>query len=665
MGRHVTITTDGTGETLCLGVTRSVDHAAETTFQEWLEEFQNIEQVYNEILTPAEMEEVRDFCSDTLWPNVKATASDHTADQVAVADKVQDHRKKVGFAARGIRALRAMPSAERDALLSAEKQRAVQTAGGVEAWLRLSAPQRQELEREMLHLLQIRLGEAEFNKLTPSQQNLVRFFIRSGCCMHKDLNAVVYGNKAMMASWAAAGLTGPIKLHNRDNAIAAKSGEPAAQAHAEEVSQGGAVKAAWLFGSLFNNSEDKKGYADLFRVFLEDKYTTCPWIPNTQASRFQSNYEMAHFILHFRADAIEKFNNMEKNVWDALHDGPTLSELAALAFYGTAVGRPYMSEVRASGLVDMMGLGPLHLAIITHCDIISQCPEILCIPPDSDGTLPGSLFGLPFDDTKLLSVLNELQKQGLLPHLEVPVAAFFAGACTGWRRFSHEFLPGGSIASATAEQRAGLVIPATNNMSESLVGAWGAEKRRAPATRVPFFNSKTMFRRNGTSPFLEGLLPGARARLRRMERRLDGLGLSKLEDRHQMEHERKKEAEGQAAEDRAKARLAAQEQKLNAIASTRFLSLGAMLDYRTRASLTGKILDANIFWHRHRGQPNVQRKLKKTRPGPGGNWNVDEKYALLHAILSYDFDPTACGTPDEPFDFTPLADGPQRRRKRS
>ncbi|EJD35852.1 hypothetical protein AURDEDRAFT_130393 [Auricularia subglabra TFB-10046 SS5] len=654
MGRHITVTANGAGETLCLGVTRSVDHAAETTFREWLEEFRDIEQVYNDILTPSEMEEVRDFCSDTVWSNINAMASDHAADQVSVADKVQDHWMIVGFAARGIRAMREMPPTERDRLLSAEKQRAVQSAGGVEAWLRLPAVRRQEIERELLHSLHVCLGEAEFNKLTPAQQNFIRFFVRSGCCMHKDLNAVVYGNKRMMASWAEAGLPGPIKMHNRDNAEAAKSGESAASARADEVSQAGTVKVAWLFGTLFNSSEDKKGYVDLFRIFLQTKYTVCPWIPDTQACRFQSNYEMARFILHYRADCIvfltqqrlgkkdRKFNNLEQNVWNALYDGPTLSELAALAFYGTAIGRPYMSEVRATGLVDMMNLGPLHLDVIAQCDIISQCPEILCMPADSDGALPGSLYGLPFDDTKLLAVLDDLQKQGLLPHLEVP------------------FLPGGSIASATAGQRARLVIPATNDACESLVGAWGAEKRRAPTTRVPFFNSKTMFRRNGTSPFLKGLLPGAHARLRRLQRHLDALGLSKLEDMRQMEHSRKKQKEGKDAEARAEARLTAQREKLDAISPTRFLSLGAMLDYGARATLTGKIINANIFWHRHRGQPNVQRKLKKTRPGPS---NVDEKYALLHAVLSYDFAPTADGSIDDPFDFTPLSDGPRRSRK--
>ncbi|EJD42095.1 hypothetical protein AURDEDRAFT_48665, partial [Auricularia subglabra TFB-10046 SS5] len=571
MGRHVTVTSNGSAETLCLGVTRPVDHTADTTLLEWLDEFRDIEHVYNICHAASEESEALIFGYDEMWSNIKATTSDHAADQVAFADKAQDHRMKVGLTARGIRVLRDMPAAEFQALLHQERWKLVQSVGGVEAWLRLPLQKHQELEREMLASMQLRLGEDEFNKLSPSEQAFVRFFIRSGCCMHKDLNAVVYGNKRMMASWAEAGLQGPKKLYNRDNTVAANSDSAETRAHADEATQAGAVKLAFLFGLLFNNPQDKVGYSGLYRVFLEDKYVCCPTIANTQASRFQSNYEMARFILRYREDSLHflrqekmkkrdrRLNNLEENIWDALHDGPTLSELAALAFYATAIGRPYMRQVRASALVNMTALGPLHLRVIEHCAYLSKCPEILFSGPDDDDSIPGTLLGAAYDDPELFDIIASLEQQGLLPHLDVPVRTFFAGAQEGWTRFSPEFLPGGSIASATKEQLATVVIPATNDHSESLVGGWKAEKRRAPSTRVRFFNSKTMLRRNNGIPFFKGLAPTMHLVIRRETRRRDALGLSKLENRRQIEHERAKAAIGEAAEQRKRDKAAALE----------------------------------------------------------------------------------------------------------
>ncbi|EJD48804.1 hypothetical protein AURDEDRAFT_122735 [Auricularia subglabra TFB-10046 SS5] len=548
MGRHVTVTAGGAAETLCLGVTRPVDHTTETTFQEWLDEFKDIELIFNECHADSEMSEAEEFAYFTLWEHIHATATDHAADQVAFADRVQEHRMEVGFAARGIRAMQDMRPVEFQALMCDEKSRMVCAAGGVEAWLRLSTAQHQELEREMLHSLQVRLGKAEFAKLSPSEQAFVRFFIRSGCCMHKDLNAVVYGNKRMMASWAEAGLPGPMKLYNRDNSRAADSGSSEAQARADEVTQAGGVKLAFLFGLLFNGPDNKMGYSGLYR-----------------ASRFQSNYEMARFILHYRQASIDflrdqqlgktkrDLNHLEQNVWDALHDGPTLSELAALAFYGTAIGRPYMHEVRRSGLVNMTDLGPMHLRVIELCEFLSQCPELLYADAEPDGKIPGSLFGDPFDDPMLFTVLDDLQRRGLLPQLEVPVKAFFAGAADGWRQFSKEFLPGGSIASATEDQLATTIVPATNDHSESLVGGWKAEKKYAPSMGI--------------------------------------------------EHQRKKAAIGAAAQERKEKKALDLEARLDVVAQTRFLSLGAMLDCEASKHILKKVLVDNVLWHRKRGQP--------------------------------------------------------------
>jgi len=53
---------------------------------------------------------------------------------------------------------------------------------------------------------------------------------------------------------------------------------------------------------------------------------------------------------------------MEKNLYNALQDPPTLTELAVLALYGQAVYHPYVSQIRGQNM-NMLDLGPLHLEV--------------------------------------------------------------------------------------------------------------------------------------------------------------------------------------------------------------------------------------------------------------------------------------------------------------
>ena len=72
------------------------------------------------------------------------------------------------------------------------------------------------------------------------------------------MNSVKGGAQAMAKYWKAAGLVGPIKLMNRDNAATA------AQTHALEVSTGGAVRLTLLVGMLLHHKDDKKCQQDSF-----------------------------------------------------------------------------------------------------------------------------------------------------------------------------------------------------------------------------------------------------------------------------------------------------------------------------------------------------------------------------------------------------------------
>jgi len=61
---------------------------------------------------------------------------------------------------------------------------------------------------------------------------------------------------------------------------------------------------------------------------------------------------------------------MESNLWKALYDSPTLSELAILTLYGEAVSYPYVKVIRSTSELgekqNMLDLGPLHQKVSAH-----------------------------------------------------------------------------------------------------------------------------------------------------------------------------------------------------------------------------------------------------------------------------------------------------------
>jgi hypothetical protein len=59
---------------------------------------------------------------------------------------------------------------------------------------------------------------------------------------------------------------------------------------------------------------------------------------------------------------------MELNVYNALQDPATLTELAILVLYAQSVTHPYMCSVRRQGMecTNILDLGPLHFDLKAH-----------------------------------------------------------------------------------------------------------------------------------------------------------------------------------------------------------------------------------------------------------------------------------------------------------
>jgi hypothetical protein len=278
--------------------------------------------------------------------------------------------------------------------------------------------------------------------------------------MHKEMSSAKGGNSCMMAMWSKAGLNGPIKLMNRDNAAAAAGGSSSAKVHAAEVSGAGGVKATSLAGAIFNHKDDKKGQQDSVQAFMLVELGYGVPFPDTSNICYYSHCAAAleliiHISLYIKFlelvhDKKESgsFNHMEQNLYKALHDIPTLTELAVLALYSLAISTAYMKHVCGDEKANALDLGPFHEKVKAHCRAIINNPDILLAPAASH--IMGNLSGEPWDRPEGFYAVHALMPT--LPHLRQALVAFFEGALDTWERFTSEFAADGLIANSTAAE---------------------------------------------------------------------------------------------------------------------------------------------------------------------------------------------------------------------
>ena len=326
------------------GINSAVDHKSETQLQGWKDMITRMYEVYN--ASPL-------GCQKPLNPLefarlVTGMNTDHAEDQKKLVRLFQTWKAACEREMRGQEAILSASLADLIPLLWEETERNIANAGGHSAWQALSADQREEHEHEAYRRVCIHIGEDRFDALTPDECRHAILFLWGGCCMHKEMNSIKGGNTRMMAFWEAAGLVGPIKLVNRDNAAAA------ARKRASDVSQAGGVKLTSLTGAVFANKDTKKGQQDSLQVYLESVIGYMVRFPNTSSTRYQSHCEAAAELLvrlefyrqflELVRDLKEKrtFTNIEQNIYSALHDIPTITELCVLVLYAQAISHPYM-----------------------------------------------------------------------------------------------------------------------------------------------------------------------------------------------------------------------------------------------------------------------------------------------------------------------------------
>ena len=93
------------------------------------------------------------------------------------------------------------------------------------------------------------------------------------------------------------------------------------------------------------------------------------------------------------------FTNIEKNVYSALDDEPTIMELCVLVLYSQSISHPYMQVVHGpdASTTNLLDLGPIHNQVMDYCCKIISDPDLLISPSASyaTGTLDSKIWDNP------------------------------------------------------------------------------------------------------------------------------------------------------------------------------------------------------------------------------------------------------------------------------
>ncbi|KAF8880977.1 hypothetical protein BD779DRAFT_1445829 [Infundibulicybe gibba] len=610
-----------------VGISSAPNHTSQEQMKGWKDFVDEAYGLWNS--SPAGKRKAIDY--HNFYLKSLAMGTDHANDQKKLKKLFQDTKRFCDREVRGERALLMLAPTELIHVVCQLTEKKIADAGGQGAWDALQATE-QARRNECLHqdLLQ-EYGERAYNALPPAQQKEVDFFVWGGCCMHKDLNAHKGGNARMMAYWSSNNIVGPTLLMNKDNDAAAALGKSAARTRAEDVSSAGGVKLTSLMGSLFHHRDDKKGQQESTAIFFESQVGYTISFPDTSNTRYQSHSEAAaevivHLPVYIRfLDFIRNkkesraFNHMEANIWKALHDIPTLTELCVLALYGQAITHPYMRQVRGANrqTSNLLELGPLHKKVKAHLRTLIKHPELLYGPEATYST--GSMDGQLWDCPEAVYAVQALA--GGLPHIHGTLVAFLEGALETWERFSTEFSEDGEIANTSDIQRHRAWMPTTNDHNEGALGSLRVGKRKAPNMTLETYNARKMYKHNDTRAFVETQLthPEDHAFLRRLAREIGSDSRSEQADTDAQL------VEGKLEKDRV------QEQKQSDRAAV-ISAVQCQLDEDEilKSNLTVKEIELQLEWHRR--HEDLGGLVPKKKDLPRKQEKLD---ALIAAVNRY------------------------------
>jgi hypothetical protein len=527
--------------------------------------------------SPLAKRETLRFVPDDFAYRLIGTSGDHAADQKKSHDILRIWRLETILQRLGEEAIFHMDVGRVVASLISLKLEQIKDHGGQEAWDALSTDQRASADAQLVR----KLGQQIFDALPSEEQRKLTRFTRTGCCMHKDLNCVKGGAKAMGEMWQKLKKSGPVLLANKDNAAVLASRQEAsaptaAEKRAEEVSKRGGCHTTMLGGLICRNKDKKKGQHDTYNQYMEVHIGHHVPYPDVSNTRYGSHGEAAATIIVYHKYFVSFMDfirnrkdktvdtNIEKNFGKALNDPPTLTELCVLALYNVAVSRPFMRHVRTAGNILM--LEGFFRKKALFLESVIQDPTIWTA--DVVDFENGSLDGKEWDEweAKVLHAVKGYASQ--LPDLTFAIIAFVEGAReTFVERFSDEFKAGNGIDELTVAERDELYFSSTNDANEGGLGSWRRGQCRRPAETLHKFNASFISAQNDTETFMSKKLAAEEDKtyLLRTARQRDASGLQKQLKFAQMEADQVKVTENRQKEGKRRER---KDKKAAAIAET-------------------------------------------------------------------------------------------------
>ncbi|THU79225.1 hypothetical protein K435DRAFT_698291 [Dendrothele bispora CBS 962.96] len=622
-----------------LGIKQAVNHTSETQLEGWIELVQDMYHLAYESGLCSE-EDARVF-----WNLVTGFHSDHAEDQKKLFRLMTEWKRVCERDVRGEKAMTQMTDLEYGVLILKCAEQVVREVGGPAVWDTL-LPKERETRLESARRQLVRdIGESEFEKLSEEKKADADFFLWAGCCMHKEMNSFKGGCVGMEQFWAANNLEGPKKMYNRDNAAAVQLAPSTdASRRANEITKGGAVKVASLCGAVFRHKDRKRGAQDTLRFFFDSVLGFVISFPDTNNTRFQSHAEACavlitylelfiQFLIYVKENKVSrKLNHMEQNVLDGLQCIPTRHEICVITLYWLSISVPYMREVRGPYREkdNVLELGKLHRHVVAFIDVLINDPNLL-IGSDASyekGSLDGQLWERP---EAFYAVHRHIPH---LPHLQGVLIAFLKGARETWLRFSSEYADGGAISKATSEQIERAWMESTNDLCEGDFATFRQASRRNPTMSLVQYNSRKMFKKNGTSDYIRTLSPEMRQFLRKITREQDASGASR-EEKLKLASHRQHVAEENIKKDQVKKdKKKAESDAIDAVSpltTITDLNHACSLGTRSDGYLTVNALEMHLKWHQKHGAPDAVPKQKKD----WGKTRMDKIEMLRTAIDKY------------------------------
>ncbi|KAF8595756.1 hypothetical protein BDV93DRAFT_514732 [Ceratobasidium sp. AG-I] len=401
-------------------------------------------------------------------------SGDHANDQLKGAALEKEWKLNSWFEYLGNESLLQFSGADNLTFLDSVRSSAGNFAGGMDMFSALEPNIQATILAQQQTKLICALGEKAYAMLAPEEKKDIGYFVRFGCCMHKDMNAVKGAVSGFQKFWNnSTGNSRPILLPNRDNdaviTLALSDGSlMSAEQRAISTSDSGAIKLCSLSGMLFNNKDDKKGLQDEHTFYFESKYDNHQKFPDTSNVQYGSFVDAATELFVYHNQYLS-FMDYCRNK-NGLSDLPTLAELTVLSLYGQTISRPYVHQICIATLKgkSMAELSELHKGVIAQLQNLLNHPELLF-----QGSVP-ALTDLSVEGTwSQPAVFTQASKLwATLPYLPSLLSEFFQSALTTWEQFTQDILPACIPLSLTPEETMKCFTPPTNDASEGVLGTW-------------------------------------------------------------------------------------------------------------------------------------------------------------------------------------------------